>query len=79
MCWRVFRSWVRVCKRGISGGMHGVCSRDWYLGDWYLGVWSWWRLDLIWCMVWGVNLMLMREGIVWIGCGWLEDWAVYGV
>jgi hypothetical protein len=32
MYWRVFRSWVRVCKRGVSGGMHGVCGRDWYLG-----------------------------------------------
>ena len=20
--------------------------------------------------------MLIREGIVWIGCGWFEDWAV---
>ena len=74
MCWRVFRRWVRVCKRGISGGVYGVCGRDWYLG-----VWGWWRRDLIWRMVWGVNVMLMREGIVWIGWGWLEDWAVYGV
>ena len=65
---------MRVWKRGIGGGVHGVCGRDWYLG-----VWSWWRLDLIWRMVWGVNVRLMREGIVRIGCGWLEGWAVDGV
>ena len=54
----------------------GGCGRELCLG-----VWRWWRTVLIWRMVWGVKVMLMREGIVWVGlgCDWLGDWEAGGV
>ena len=45
----------------------------WYGLGWDVGLWSCWRRDLKRSMVWGVNVMLIREGIC---CGWV--WEVVG-
>ena len=70
----VFTDWVMVCMSGRRGGIDGVYGKVWYLG-----MWGWWRRDLIWRMVWGVKVILMREGMVWIGRGCLGDWTGDGV
>ena len=62
-------------------GVKEECGKWWNLGVlscwrrecgkwWNLGVWSCLRRVFIWSIVCGVNVMLMREGIVCFGCVW---------
>ena len=51
----------------IIGSIGGSCG-----GLLDLVVLIWWRRVFMFCMVWGVNLILMREGIVWVCWGGLE-------
>ena len=62
---RVFSSCVMVFTRGNNGvgGSFGV--------EWCLGVWRWWRRVLMVSMVWGVNVISIREGMFWVWCGGL--------
>ena len=59
----------------IIGSIGGSCG-----GLLDLGVLNWWRRVFMFCMVWGVNLILMREGIVWVCWVGLEfvTWVVVG-
>ena len=54
-------------------GAWDIGAWRWCSSGWAVGLWSCWRRDLKRSMVWGVNVMLMREGIC---CGWV--WEVVG-
>ena len=58
---------MKWCLGGCRCGVRGDCC--------------WWRRVFIWSMVWGVEMMLMRGRIVWIGLfsGWYGGMAAGGV
>ena len=62
-----------VVKIDINGSVGGGCG-----GKWHLEVWSWWRRFFKVRMVWGVKVILIREGMVWVLCGCKVVWDVVG-
>ena len=60
-----------VVKIDINGSVGGGCG-----GKWHLEVWSWWRRFFKVRMVWGVKVILIREGMVWVLCGCKGVWDV---
>ena len=60
-----------VVKIDINGSIGGGCG-----GKWHLEVWSWWRRFFKVRMVWGVKVILIREGMVWLLCGCKGVWDV---
>ena len=62
-----------VVKIGINGSIGGGCG-----GKGHLDEWSWWRRDFKVRMVWGVKVILLREGMVWLLCGCKGEWDVVG-
>ena len=62
-----------VVKIDINGSIGGGCG-----GKWHLEVWSWWRRFFKVRMVWGVKVILIREGMVWLLCGCKGVWDVVG-
>ena len=62
-----------VVKIDINGSIGGGCG-----GKWHLEVWSWWRRFFKVRMVWGVKVILIREGMVWVLCGCKVVWDVVG-
>ena len=60
-----------VVKIDINGSVGGGCG-----GKWHLEVWSWWRRFLKVRMVWGVKVILIRVGMVWVLCGCKGVWDV---
>ena len=59
-----------VVKIDINGSIGGGCG-----GKWHLDEWSWWRRDF---KVWGVKVILIREGMVWVLCDCEGVWDVVG-
>ena len=62
-----------VVKIDINGSVGGGCG-----GKWHLEVWSWWRRFFKVRIVWGVKVILIREGMVWVLCGCKVVWDVVG-